>query len=283
MKKALVIFTATSMFATGISLASNISFGHKMAAFLSDSFEFVGPMSGLVKALVKHTDAPKARVIPNFQDGMSSPSQSGNQGEASELSKPVRGALSLNAPSDAFVGQSQQANARRSGSVGYTDITQHAMSGEASRAEGGAIARAITENGNNTVLASLGKSLQGKFQDAAVNGSKQDVWATLMNKSDLAPTKLALNLERSNKQQEVGMRITESITAQGLAQNGPGSPGSDSLSTASQITPVTLAQVTPPSSSSAKVPLPGGLPLVIIGMFAAGALRFIKSKSKNYV
>ena len=283
MKKALVIFTASSMFATGISLASNISFGHKMAAFLSDTFEFVGPMSGLVKALVKHTDVPKARVIPNFQDGMSSPSQSGNPGQASELSKPLRGALWLNATSQGIVGQGQYANARPSGSVGYTDITQHALAGDASRAEGGAIARAIAENGDNTVLASLGKSLQGKFQDVAVNGSRQDVWATLMNKPDFTPTKLALNLERSNKQEDFGLRISESITAQGLTQNGPGSSGSDSLSTASQITPVTLAQVVPPSSSSAKVPLPGGFSLVLIGMFAAGALRLMKSKSKNYL
>ena len=283
MKKALVIFTASSMFATGISLASNISFGHKMAAFLSDTFEFVGPMSGLVKALVMHTDVPRARVIPNFQDGMPSSSQSGNPGQASELSKPVKGALSLNAPSQVFAEQGQHANARRSGSVGYPDITQHALVGDASRAEGGAIARAITENGDNSVLASLGKSLQGKFQDVAVNGSRQDVWATLMNKPDFAPTKLALNLERSNKQEDVGMRISESITVQGLTQNGPGLSGSDSLSTASQITPVTLAQVAPPSSSSAKVPLPGGLPLVLIGMFAAGALRLMKSNSKNYI
>jgi hypothetical protein len=268
MKKALVIFTASSMFATGISLASNISFGHKMAAFLSETFEFVGPMSGLVKALVKPTDAPKTRIIPNFQDGMSSPAQGSSPGQVSELSSPVRGARSINVTSQAFADQGQ-----------------HAMAGANSRTEGGAVARAITENGDNTLLASLGKSLQGKFQEVGLNGSRQDVWSNLMNKPDLLPSKLALNLERSNKQEEAGMRIAESITAQGLAGSSGGqSPeGSDSPSTASQITPATLAQVNTSSTPTSKVPLPGGLALVLIGIFAAGAVKFTKIKSKHYL
>ena len=66
MKKGLVIFAATSMMAAGVSLAANVSFGQKMAAMLANAFEFVGPVSGLVHALVKPKDESRAPVIPSF-------------------------------------------------------------------------------------------------------------------------------------------------------------------------------------------------------------------------
>ena len=106
--------------------------------------------------------------------------------------------------------------------------------------------------------------------------------------------KLAMNIDRTNKQEDAGSRIAQSVTAQGLNQTaaataasilseanalqGTGSSGAPTQSTASQITPVVLAQATNNTSTSGKVPVPGGLSLVLIGLLAVGTLNLRKTK-----
>jgi hypothetical protein len=300
MKKALVIFAASSMLATGVSLASNVSFGHKMAAFLSEAFEFVGPISGLVNALVKHPDTPKTRVIPTFQDGISGPQHGGNTGQPPNIAKPpLSGAGLAPTPAQVLSGADMSGAAHYSSlsSRNHTDTSEHSLGSGAHHSNFGSIAQAITEKGDNAVLANLGKSLQGKFQDST-NGSGKDVWASLMNKPELAPTKLALNIERSHKQEDAGARIAQSITNQGHTQNAAseaasilneaaadqgttGSSGAD-LSTASQMTSTALAQVnTPANTNPGKVPLPGTLQLMLLGLVSAATLRSTKNKAGN--
>jgi hypothetical protein len=289
MKKALVIFAASSMFATGVSLASNVSFGQKMASFLSETFEFVGPMSGLINALVKHTDAPKTPVIPNFQEGLLSGvgqiADNGRQGSGIAVVK----SPTLLTEAGKLIGSANYANANS-----YAVNQLNALSSGSRIDDSGSVARAITESGDSAVLANLGKSLQGRFQEVGIAGSKQDVWANLMSKPELAPTKLAMNIDRTNKQEDAGSRIAQSVTAQGLNQTaaataasilseanalqGTSTSGTTTQPTASQITPVVLAQATNTSATSGKVPVPGGLSLILIGLLAAGTLNLRKTK-----
>jgi hypothetical protein len=291
MKKALVIFAASSMLATGVSLASNVSFGQKLAAFLSEVFEFVGPVSGLTHALVKHTDAPKSPLIPNFQDGLSSDPKGLSSGEVVSANLALKGAML--ARLQARVGEASSV-AKLNDALIYSNVALAETPAQSVRFDGGIVARAITEAGESDVLAALGKNLQVRFQDIGANGARQDVWASLMSKTDLAPIKLALNVERGNKQEEAGTRITQALTTQGLTQNsastaasilsevvaiqGTGSPANAGIATASQITPITLAQVTT-TTVSGKVPSPGALYLVLIGLVAAAMLKMRQGKT----
>jgi hypothetical protein len=294
MKKALVIFAASSMLATGVSLASNVSFGQKMAAFLSEAFEFVGPVSGLVHALVKHNDAPKTPVIPNFEAGLSAPKSLGNGGPLGNTAGSLRTAELVKSPSLSVAQYESVIPSKAFGSDSYADLSRHSFVGNSNRLDAGSVARAITESGENTVLANLGKSLQGRFQDSSMTAASQDVWSSLMSKPGLEPTKLALVTERSNKQEDAGAKIAQSVTSQGLTQNaastaanilneanaaqGTSVAGSGGQTTASQITPTVLAQATVTSPNSSKVPAPGGLPLMLIGIFLVGIAKLFAGR-----
>ncbi len=61
------------MLAAGTSLAAHVSFGPKMPAVLANAFEFVGPVSGLVHALVKPTEATPASARADFKQPLSAP------------------------------------------------------------------------------------------------------------------------------------------------------------------------------------------------------------------
>jgi hypothetical protein len=294
MKKALVIFAASSMFATGVSLASNVSFGQKMAAFLSEAFEFVGPVSGLVHALVKHNDAPKTPVIPNFEAGLSAPKSLSNGGPQGNTAGSLRIAELVKSPSFSVTQYESVTPAKAVGSDSYADLSRLSFVGNSNRLDAGSVARAITESGENKVLANLGKSLQGRFQDSNIIAGSQDVWSSLMSKPSLEPTKIALVTERSNKQEDAGAKIAQSVTSQGLIQNaastaanilneanaaqGTSVAGSGGQTTASQITPTVLAQVTTTPPNSSKVPAPGGLPLMLIGIFLVGIAKLFAGR-----
>ncbi len=289
MKKALVIFAASSMLATGVSLASNVSFGQKLAAFLSEAFEFVGPVSGLVHALVKHNDAPKTPVIPNFEDGLSIPKSLANSGPQGGAAGSLRVAELVRSPSLSVTQYESAKSSKFIGSDSYAILSPHSIAGNSNRMDAGSVARAITENGENTVLANLGKSLQGRFQDSSLTAASQDVWSNLMSKPGLEPTKLALVTERSNKQEDSGAKIAQSLTVQGLTLNaastaanilneaiasqGTSAEDNGGQATASQITPTVLAQVATTSPSTSKVPTPGGLPLFLIGIALMGLAK----------
>lgn len=289
MKKALVLFTASSILATGISLASNVSFGQKLAVFLSEAFEFIGPVSGLAHALVKHNDAPKTPVIPNFEDGLSVPKSLANSGAQGGSAQSLRVAELVKSPSLSVTRFETTSPFKSIGSDSFADLPRHAVVANSNRLDAGSVARAITENGENTVLANLGKSLQGRFQDTNLTAGSQDVWSNLMSKPSLQPTRLALVTERTNKQEDSGAKIAQTLTAQGLTQNAASTAANilseanaaqgtsvevkEGQATASQMTPTVLAQVTTTSPSTSKVPAPAGLPLILIGIFLIGLAK----------
>jgi hypothetical protein len=284
MKKTLVIFATTSMLATGVSLASNISIGQKMAAFLSNTFEFVGPMSGLVYALVKPASENVAPVIPNFQDGIS-----GQQGVQARLVLPSR--FPERVAFSATPGSAMNVQA-------LSDINSRAMSTgrRDDDALGSVVAKAITENGDRALLANLGNNLQGKFKDVANPGATLEMWANLINKPGLEPIKVALLEDRQNKQVEAGSRIAQTVNPQGLSQTasanaaailaqssdaagGNAAVGNGQSVVATQITAGALAQaVSDPSNAPGKVPVPGGLALVLVGLCLGAARKLSGSK-----
>lgn len=66
MKPKIAFFLASSLIATGMTLASNVSFGQRAGRFLADAFEFVGPVSGLFSSIVKSGGDRVARATLDF-------------------------------------------------------------------------------------------------------------------------------------------------------------------------------------------------------------------------
>jgi hypothetical protein len=65
--KKIIFFATCSMVATGFALASNVSLADKVGKFLSSTFQFEGPISGLVNALVRSQEEAGERPVISFQ------------------------------------------------------------------------------------------------------------------------------------------------------------------------------------------------------------------------
>jgi hypothetical protein len=66
MKPRIAFFAAASLVATGMTLASNVSFGQRAGKFLADAFEIMGPISSLMSGIVKPNLEKQARVTGDY-------------------------------------------------------------------------------------------------------------------------------------------------------------------------------------------------------------------------
>jgi hypothetical protein len=70
MKPRIAFFAAASLIATGMTLASNVSFGQRAGKILAEAFEFMGPISSLVSGIVRPMEANQARTIGDYGRGI---------------------------------------------------------------------------------------------------------------------------------------------------------------------------------------------------------------------
>jgi hypothetical protein len=66
MKPRIAFFAAASLIATGMTLASNVSFGQRAGKFLADAFEFMGPISSLVSGIVRPMETNPTRTVGTY-------------------------------------------------------------------------------------------------------------------------------------------------------------------------------------------------------------------------
>jgi hypothetical protein len=66
MKPRIAFFAAASLVATGMTLASNVSFGQKAGKFLADAFDVMGPISSLMSGIVKPNLERPARPAGDY-------------------------------------------------------------------------------------------------------------------------------------------------------------------------------------------------------------------------
>jgi PEP-CTERM motif len=84
--KKFVIFAVGSMFVAGATLASNVSFGQRAARWVSQNMDFMGPVSGLVHAVVRSADFGRQNPVLSYQvQGESSVGSALRAGQASEI------------------------------------------------------------------------------------------------------------------------------------------------------------------------------------------------------
>jgi hypothetical protein len=263
MKKTLVIFAASSMLATGVSLAANVSFGQRLAGYWSEAFEFMGPISGLVHALVKPNDKPKARVQTNFQEGLSTPAH--GLSSAQVTTGPGR-ASALTAQAAHQAQESGSADSSRyalnlAAIQGGSSLTAHSGHG---------ISQAISDSGDNRLLSQMGKSMRSSLSDIAGNAVRAETWSSLLNQRSLGGKPLGANPDLSNKQVSPDQQVAQTLSNLDQIPSTNGINDGTSSGTAGQIN---AAMMTPSSgtganSTSGNVPLPGGLSLVLLGALA---------------
>jgi hypothetical protein len=309
MKKSVVIFAAVSMTVAGVTLASNVSLGKRAGAMLAEVFEFVGPVSGLINALVKPNDPPAKRAIVSFEpespvSGSLALSNSAVRGKsASPFELPLWQSMSaantalFNDPSRSVESgsRSKESTARESVQVLAEGPAVSPITLAASGQSGNAIQTAEKLALMDNVLKSLTGGGPASLQKT------DDVWAFMTQRPsalDSSVGALAANSERASKE-SVGQVTIPSLAANGLTTSTSALSGPDAgqiLSKASEAASVSSgsagsstsgsastgssgsqagsqpdnAQTTANKSSVAKVPLPGTLALILLGMGAVG-------------
>jgi hypothetical protein len=84
--KKFVFFAISSMFVAGATLASNVSFGQRASRWVSQNMDFMGPISGLVNAVVRSADFGRNNPVLSFQvQGESSVGSALRAGQATEI------------------------------------------------------------------------------------------------------------------------------------------------------------------------------------------------------
>jgi hypothetical protein len=84
--KKFVFFAVGSMFVAGATLASNVSFGQRAARWVSQNMDFMGPVSGLVHAVVRSADFGRNNPVLSFQvQGEPSVGSALRAGQATEI------------------------------------------------------------------------------------------------------------------------------------------------------------------------------------------------------
>jgi hypothetical protein len=66
MKPRIAFFAAASLVATGMTLASNVSFGQRAGKFLADALDVMGPISSLMSGIVKPNLEKQARPTGDY-------------------------------------------------------------------------------------------------------------------------------------------------------------------------------------------------------------------------
>ncbi len=309
MKKSVVIFAAVSMTVAGVTLASNVSLGKRAGAMLAEVFEFVGPMSGLINALVKPNDPPAKRAIVSFEPespvsstlALSNSAQRGKSASPFELplwqSMSAANTALFNDPSRSAESGSRarESSARESVQV----LAEGPAVSPITLAANGQSGNAIQTAEKLALMDNVLKSLTGG--GPASLQKTDDVWAFMTQRPsalDSSVGALAANSERASKE-SVGQVTIPSLAANGLTSStsalsgsdagqilskaneaasassgNTGSPGSGSAATGASGTqtgsPTDNAQPSANKSTVAKVPLPGTLALILLGMGAVG-------------
>jgi hypothetical protein len=286
MKKSFAIFAAVSMTAAGVTLASNVTLSKRAGELVADLFEFVGPVSGLIGALVKPNDPPAQKIIVSFEP--ESP-VSGSLPLANNRVRSPKGASPFELPlwqsmasanTALFSDPTKTADAVRKPSGSATESVQVL-------AEGPSVSPITIATGNAPGSASENAErlalLDTVLKSVAAGGpaslqKSDDVWAFMTSRPgavDSGLGMLAMNGQRVSKE-IVGEVAIPSMPANGFsgAANSPagtaGSGGSPN-GAAPATTPATTT-----TSTTGKVPLPGTLALLAVGL--AGALLGARSR-----
>jgi hypothetical protein len=201
MKPRIAFFTAASLIAMGMALASNVSFGQRAGKLIADTLDFMGPVSGLVAGIVRPSDNSQARPIGNYANDFSFDSTS--RGMRVQAMEPTL-----------MIGNSSQ-GAFQSQGVFQEGSSQSRKSGTYDIQPGGPNVPASVGAGNP-----FGKLPSASLLDALAKGApnaltkeRDDVWAFMNSRPgqfDLSKLVIGRTSERIDKE------VTATGTAAGI-------------------------------------------------------------------
>ena len=262
--KKVIIFAVGSMFAAGATLASNVSFGQRAARWIAQNMDFIGPISGLVNAVVRAPDANRNNPVLSFQTERSG-STVGNFRTGNALQV---------AAYDAKYG-----------------VTQAAMSGTIDNSRS-VVAQSNGQNTAGSLMSSGGEAIQfgGQVGDnqsnlnALAKSFLRDAKST--DSSDL----LAMLNSKGGQVGDFSVINVPAIVSNSLDKNSaadippipvagtnvdpvlPGSAAGDQANgqngAAGTTAPKPQATSIASNTATAKVPLPGVAGLLLIGLFS---------------
>ena len=260
--KKVILFAAGSMFAAGATLASNVSFGQRAVRWIADNMDFIGPISGLVNAVVRAPESNRNNPVMSFQTDKSSGSldnfRAGNALQVAAYDARygvTQAALSGTIDNSRSI-VAQSSNQNTAGTL---------MSG------GGAVQFGGQVGDNQSNLNALAKS----FLRDAKGIDNSELWALLNSKGGSSGDFTTINvpsiagntLDKNSASAEIPQILAAATNgdplASGTSTGGQAATGNGTAATAATATTQANAATTPGPS---KVPLPGVLGLLMIGL-----------------
>jgi hypothetical protein len=288
MKPKIVFFAAASLVATGMTLASNVSFGQRAGKALADMFDIMGPVSGLVAGIVRPSDEGTGRQTGTYAAGL--PLDGLTSGQASYQSSYQPARYQGVVATSAFIGTAPAAEVLQQGNNGRRKGVEWDIK------SGGPNVPARLE-----MSAGFGKSTQGTLLGAFAKGApnaltneRDDVWAFMKSRPDqfdvskyiigrsseridkeTALTPAVITPDRDASRSVPGPNTSSAGTAADAAAPGT----TTATTTASTLTAASLA--TAAGAATAAVPVPSSLLVFGIGFAALAASKAAKRGVKG--
>jgi hypothetical protein len=208
MKPRIAFFAAASLIATGMTLASNVSFGQRAGKFLADAFEFMGPISSLVSGIVRPMETNLTRTVGTY----------GREIGLDTVSESVRNQPMVGAPM--VVGK----NTNMPAALDQSTLTRKSLNQDI--APGGANVPATLAGGFNPFAAKADGSLLAalaKGNSDSLTKERDDVWQFMNSRPgqfDLSKLMLGRTSERIDKE-VTSSPSANNLTAESLLSKNP--------------------------------------------------------------
>jgi hypothetical protein len=270
MKPKIAFFAAASLVATGMTLASNVSFGQRAGKFLADAFEVMGPISSLMSGIVKPNLEKEARATGNYPSDNAAGIRPDAVSQAMRTQSMLPTAMVIGSPGSpipAFDTQTISAFPKRSGGI---EIKSGGANVPATYGR-------VPDPVKTLLAASLLKGLGGG-SPGSLSKDREDVWQFLNSRpGQFDASKLILS-ERSERvdKEVVGAGNTAAPIEGILNATQLANTEINGTTSANNLTAQSLLS----KNSVAPVPVPASALVLVAGFASLLGVRLMAKKSK---
>jgi hypothetical protein len=276
--KKIALFAIGSMFAAGATLASNVTFGERAARWVSENFDFVGPLGSAISSVVRPADYNRKAPVMGFQVGAAANNALViNAGQPLEIAAydPKYGlsrqSMSVRALGDkgqvggaeGFAGSSDANSARAAGKIQFSGLVGNSASSINDLAKNFLRSGSLLDQKDVDGLLNSRSGLKGGFNTSA---SASD---------SVGASDIALILSAATNGNPL---VATSVTG---TTNGPSLSVATAVPTPNKPATTTPSTGTPLATNDpAAVPAPGVLGLLAIGLAAVASTSRSTSRKK---
>jgi hypothetical protein len=267
MKPKIAFFAAASLVATGMTLASNVSFGQRAGKFLADAFEVMGPISSLMSGIVKPNIEKQARATGDYASDNAAGIRPDAVSQAMRTQSMLPAAMVVGSAIPAFDTQTMSAFPKRNGGI---EIKSGGANVPATYGR-------VVDPVKTLLAASLLKGLGGG-SPGSLSKDREDVWQFLNSRPGQFDVSKLILSERSE-------RVDKEVVGVGNAAapiEGILNPAQlanteiNSTTSANNLTAQSLLS----KNSVAPVPVPASALVLVAGFASLLGVRLMAKKSK---